>query len=577
MYFKWCFFILFSTCFAINLPEKFLLCESSRGKYITRVNDQHIGYVLRQGRHWEEDLVNFCLTQIREGSVVIDIGANIGTHTIPFAKKAKKVYSFEPQRLIYQQMCANLLLNDVENVYAYQIALGHVNKKANLDAYVPPVKGFSNRKKLNYNNTSGFINFGGVQLGKGGEEVEMRTLDSFCLEDVSLIKIDIEGAEPLALYGGQKTIEKNRPVIVYEKRKDLGVSKNMISSLKIDSKIASFDIESFIEKTMPGVYEKPREIFPDNWALIPIDPAIKLFTLDYPQKKSYTAKDFQKIEKILLEKKDLSYLEDLYSKQKQQANYRLGYLSEFLSRIYAGFDMKLLDKNGQFSSLKEIKIGKGGKDCIVSYASYNDPYPTYIKELPALLEKVGFNGMFIYQIGGYPTPNGEEIKYLGIPYAFKIFMMQEACKRGYSKVVWIDSAIIPNRDPKPLFEWLGKNSILISGPKLKKNQYAFHVLPIARQAMIDVTNLDVLNGYHYCRAGVFGMNMDSEEGSLFLAKYMELLEKVTPFFTGRPEQFVYMSIVHSIFGKDYKHHPYNTVVIPQAGEVVESQDFFYRR
>ena len=40
-------------------------------------------------------------------------------------------------------------------------------------------------------------------LGKGGEEVQSRTLDSYNLTAVSLIKIDAQGAEPLVMYGGR--------------------------------------------------------------------------------------------------------------------------------------------------------------------------------------------------------------------------------------------------------------------------------------------------------------------------------------------------------------------------------------
>jgi hypothetical protein len=44
---------------------------------------------------------------------------------------------------------------------------------------------------------------GGMMLGKGGEEVQSRTLDSYNLTGVSLIKIDAQGAEPLVMYGGR--------------------------------------------------------------------------------------------------------------------------------------------------------------------------------------------------------------------------------------------------------------------------------------------------------------------------------------------------------------------------------------
>lgn len=44
---------------------------------------------------------------------------------------------------------------------------------------------------------------GGLNLGRGGERVYVSTLDSFNLSGVTFIKIDVQGAEKLVLYGAQ--------------------------------------------------------------------------------------------------------------------------------------------------------------------------------------------------------------------------------------------------------------------------------------------------------------------------------------------------------------------------------------
>ena len=57
--------------------------------------------------------------------MVVDVGANIGTHTVFFAQRAGatgQVYAFEPQRIVFQNLCANLALNGLLNVRAIHAA-----------------------------------------------------------------------------------------------------------------------------------------------------------------------------------------------------------------------------------------------------------------------------------------------------------------------------------------------------------------------------------------------------------------------------------------------------------------------
>jgi len=66
-----------------------------------------------------------------------------------------------------------------------------------------------------------------VQVGKGGDRVELRTLDSFALTNVSFIKIDVEGYEGRVLDGARRTIERNGlPPILVEIMNDLKYSRS---------------------------------------------------------------------------------------------------------------------------------------------------------------------------------------------------------------------------------------------------------------------------------------------------------------------------------------------------------------
>lgn len=142
---------------------------------------------------------------LRPGMTVVDAGANIGAHTVYFAKivgPLGQVLAFEPQRILFQMLCGNIALNRYDNVVAVNVALG-----SELGAAVVP--------KIDYEKGG---NFGGMSLGegKGGEEVPVKTLDSYDLPSCHLIKIDVEGMEQAVLKGAEVLLQKHRPLLYVE-------------------------------------------------------------------------------------------------------------------------------------------------------------------------------------------------------------------------------------------------------------------------------------------------------------------------------------------------------------------------
>jgi FkbM family methyltransferase len=73
------------------------------------------------------------LSEYKDG-VVLDIGANLGSYCIPLAKKYPdiKFHAFEPQRIVSYQLCANVIINGLENVYVYELALSNKNTSVEL-------------------------------------------------------------------------------------------------------------------------------------------------------------------------------------------------------------------------------------------------------------------------------------------------------------------------------------------------------------------------------------------------------------------------------------------------------------
>lgn len=163
----------------------------------------HVQRSVANGKRWEPEVLALCERYVKPTSTVIDIGANMGTFTVRLAQLVGpegSVVAFEPQRVIYQQLCCNIFLNQLKNVFTHQVALG---KERGVVKLTP----------INYDNGAP----GEVRVfGNEGETVECHSLDSYELRNVSLIKMDVERYEPFVFDGARKTIETNRPVILFE-------------------------------------------------------------------------------------------------------------------------------------------------------------------------------------------------------------------------------------------------------------------------------------------------------------------------------------------------------------------------
>ena len=180
-------------------------------KYILFPNDNAVSSTLINNSIYEPYYFDFISDNLinLEGTEIIDIGANNGHFTVEFAHyvgDTGKVHSFEPQRIIFQQLCGNVFLNGLDNVYTHNVALGDENSITRVE-------------KPNYFSED-YVNFGDVHVIKDqnieSEEVQVKTLDSYTFENVNLIKIDAQGFEPYILSGAINTINKHRPYIFIE-------------------------------------------------------------------------------------------------------------------------------------------------------------------------------------------------------------------------------------------------------------------------------------------------------------------------------------------------------------------------
>jgi FkbM family methyltransferase len=183
-----------------------------------------------QGWQYEKYMFDFLEKNLIEtsGKEIIDIGANNGSFAVDFAHLVGdegKVYAFEPQRIIYYQLCGNVFMNGLDNVYCYNYALGCVTNTVYMQKADYYDKGNVNFGNIKVDNVDKDINKRFHELeGKlkpDKEYVTQMLLDNFEFNDVVFIKIDVQGYELNVVKGAQKTIEKHRPYLFIEFEDDL--------------------------------------------------------------------------------------------------------------------------------------------------------------------------------------------------------------------------------------------------------------------------------------------------------------------------------------------------------------------
>jgi FkbM family methyltransferase len=200
----------------MSLPEIHLATDGDLNYALFKHNDI-VSNAVRSGGYEKElqELSAKLLAEHTDG-IVLDIGANLGSYVVPLAKQHPYLQfeAFEPQRIVYYQLCANVFLNRLSNVYTHNVGL---SSEQRVTSYVLP----------NYAEETNIGAFS-IDFETRAKDYEVRSegvtermiiipLDSMQYEKVRLIKIDVEGHELSVLLGAEHTLrENNYPPIIFE-------------------------------------------------------------------------------------------------------------------------------------------------------------------------------------------------------------------------------------------------------------------------------------------------------------------------------------------------------------------------
>jgi FkbM family methyltransferase len=182
------------------------LAKCKDGYLLYNRNDVYIGRAIENYGEFSGLEMDLLAQLCKPGNAVIEVGANIGAHTVGLSRLVGpqgRVLAFEPQRLIFQTLCANVALNSLTNVDCFWAAVG--DQEGSI--IVPSLDPWHE------------ANFGAVSLldANVGRRLPCYTLDRFMeLPRVDVVKIDVEGMEAEVLRGGKQVLRKFKPILYVE-------------------------------------------------------------------------------------------------------------------------------------------------------------------------------------------------------------------------------------------------------------------------------------------------------------------------------------------------------------------------
>lgn len=141
---------------------------------------------------------------IKKGNNVLDIGGNVGHHSLFLSYmvgKTGKIFTFEPIKRLAEQIKESASINSINNIIVNNFALGNKEEKSIIN--------------LGENHLGG-SSILDIEESSQKEEISIKVLDILELPKIDFIKLDTEGFEWNVIKGGQKLIERDHPVILFE-------------------------------------------------------------------------------------------------------------------------------------------------------------------------------------------------------------------------------------------------------------------------------------------------------------------------------------------------------------------------
>ena len=173
--------------------------------FVPNAPRDHIQNIQLSHGFYELDILQSLDTILNNESVIVDIGANVGNHTVYWGKitNVKKIYAFEPVKSTFNILSRNIELNNLgEKVTLFNMGLSDITTIGKIESYVA-------------------YNIGGTVITKDSYgDIKLNKLDNIneimVEAKVDFIKIDVEGAEKDVLTGAEQFLNKHKPAVFIE-------------------------------------------------------------------------------------------------------------------------------------------------------------------------------------------------------------------------------------------------------------------------------------------------------------------------------------------------------------------------
>lgn len=167
-------------------------------------------WIQLEKENWEFDCFKYLINIIKEGQVILDIGAWIGPFSLFISKligPSGKVYAFEPESKTFHTLQKNLKKNNIKNICLEKLGISNIVSKGNLYFVDSTDQGINS-----------IITFRDIKNLKS-ETIDLITIDKYCEKNRIVpdgIKVDAEGAEELVIEGSREIIKKYSPWFLIE-------------------------------------------------------------------------------------------------------------------------------------------------------------------------------------------------------------------------------------------------------------------------------------------------------------------------------------------------------------------------
>jgi FkbM family methyltransferase len=218
------------------------------------------------GLPYEPEIVEFARRVIRPGDVVLDVGANLGVHTLLFASlvgPSGRVHAFEPNPRPASVLAKSLRLNGwTERVAVHPVALSDYSGKGEL--FVHPdtdlISGLDRQEWL-----------GSADVVPTGVEA-LDDITAFATTPIRLLKVDVEGAEEAVLKGARRLLSVNPPDY-------LAVEVSSVSDAQPLMELLLDAGYSVVEPSGAPLAARPGSLLPQVSAAAPGEPGFNYWNL----------------------------------------------------------------------------------------------------------------------------------------------------------------------------------------------------------------------------------------------------------------------------------------------------------